>query len=135
MSAPAVELTPDRVVGPSSCSSLAVLAPLIFSTYWVGTLLTQVLILGIVAASLIFLSAYGGMVSLAQVAIYGIAGFALGNLTTNGTRKGLNLGWSPWIGRRRRDRHRDASWRCCSARSRAAASGIYFLMITLDLLA
>jgi branched-chain amino acid transport system permease protein len=52
------------------------------------------MLLGIVAASLIFLSAYGGMVSLAQVAIYGIAGFALGNLTTNGNTKGLNLGWA-----------------------------------------
>ena len=53
------------------------------------------LFLGIVAASLIFLSAYGGMVSLAQVAIYGIAGFVVGNATTNGNTKGLNLGWSP----------------------------------------
>ena len=73
---------------------MAALAPLIFSEYWVATLLTQVMFLGIVAASLIFLSAYGGMVSLAQVAIYGIAGFALGNLTTNGNTKGLNLGWA-----------------------------------------
>ena len=52
------------------------------------------LFLGVVAASLIFLSAYGGMVSLAQTAIYGVAGFALGNLTTNGNTKGLNLGWA-----------------------------------------
>ena len=52
------------------------------------------LFLGVVAASLIFLSAYGGMVSLAQVSIYGVAGFALGNLTTNGNTKGLNLGWA-----------------------------------------
>jgi branched-chain amino acid transport system permease protein len=73
---------------------LAVFAPLIFSEYWVATLLTQMLFLGIVAASLIFLSAYGGMVSLAQVSIYGVAGFALGNLTTNGNTKGLNLGWA-----------------------------------------
>ena len=38
------------------------------------------------------------MVSLAQVSIYGIAGFVLGNATTNGNTKGLNLGWSPWWG-------------------------------------
>jgi branched-chain amino acid transport system permease protein len=73
---------------------VALFAPLIFNTYWISTLLTQMLILGVVAASLIFLSAYGGMVSLAQVAIYGVAGFALGNLTTNGNTKGLNLGWA-----------------------------------------
>ena len=36
--------------------------------YWIAALLTQMLLLGVVAASLIFLSAYGGMVSLAQVA-------------------------------------------------------------------
>ena len=78
--------------------ALALLAPLIVSEYWVATLLTQTMFLGIVAASLIFLSAYGGMVSLAQVAIYGIAGFALGNLTTTGNTKGMNLGWDPVLG-------------------------------------
>ncbi len=74
--------------------AFALLAPLILSTYWISSLLTQMLILGICAASLIFLSAYGGMVSLGQLAIYGIAGFALGNFTTNGNTKGLNLGWA-----------------------------------------
>ncbi len=86
-------LSADRLAG-GIFVALAVFAPLIFSEYWVATLLTQMLFLGIVAASLIFLSAYGGMVSLAQVSIYGVAGFALGNLTTNGNTKGLNLGWA-----------------------------------------
>ena len=86
-------LSADRVAG-AIFVALAVFAPLIFSEYWVATLLTQMLFLGVVAASLIFLSAYGGMVSLAQVSIYGVAGFALGNLTTNGNTKGLNLGWA-----------------------------------------
>ena len=90
-------VTPDRVVGVAALV-VAVIAPLLFSTYWVSALLTQMLFLGIVAASLIFLSAYGGMVSLAQVAIFGIAGFVLGNATTNGDAKGLNLGWNPWLG-------------------------------------
>jgi branched-chain amino acid transport system permease protein len=90
-------VTPDRIVGIGALA-LAVLAPFYVSSYWVGTLLTQMLILGIVAASLIFLSAYGGMVSLAQVAVYGIAGLVVGNATTNGNTKGLNLGWSPWWG-------------------------------------
>jgi branched-chain amino acid transport system permease protein len=84
---------PDRVVG-LGLVAVAALAPLIFNEYWIASLLTQMLILGVVAASLIFLSTYGGMLSLAQTAIYGIAGFALGNLTTNGNTKGLNLGWS-----------------------------------------
>ncbi len=86
----------DRAIGGAALA-LAALAPLIFSDYWVGALLTQTLFLGVVAASLIFLSAYGGMVSLAQVALYGIAGFVLGNVVTNGNTKGLNLGWDPWL--------------------------------------
>ncbi|HLM27038.1 MAG TPA: branched-chain amino acid ABC transporter permease [Thermoleophilaceae bacterium] len=90
-------LTPNRVAG-GLLVALALLAPLIFNEYWVATLLTQTLFLGIVAASLIFLSADGGMVTLAQVAIYGVAGFALGNLTTTGNTKGLNLGWDPVLG-------------------------------------
>ncbi len=76
---------------------VAIFAPLIFNSYWVGTLLTDALILGILAATLIFLSAYGAMVSLAQVALYGIGAFAIGNLTTTGNTKGLNLGWTPMI--------------------------------------
>ena len=87
----------DRAVGLVALV-LALLAPFYVSSYWVGTLLTQMLFLGIVAASLIFLSAYGGMVSLAQVAIFGIAGFVVGNASTNGNTKGLNLGWNPWWG-------------------------------------
>jgi branched-chain amino acid transport system permease protein len=90
-------VTPDRFVGVAALV-LAFLAPLYLSGYWVTALLTQMLFLGIVAASLIFLSAYGGMVSLAQVALYGIAGFVVGNVTTNGNTKGLNLNWSPWWG-------------------------------------
>jgi branched-chain amino acid transport system permease protein len=90
-------VTPDRAVAVLALA-LALAAPLYVSTYWLGQLLTQMLFLGIAAASLIFLSAYGGMVSLAQISIYGIAGFVVGNVTTNGNTKGLNLGWSPWWG-------------------------------------
>ncbi len=84
----------DRTTG-AVLVLVAIFAPLIFNSYWIGTLLTDALILGVLAATLIFLSAYGGMVSLAQVALYGIGAFAIGNLTTTGNTKGLNLGWSP----------------------------------------
>jgi branched-chain amino acid transport system permease protein len=86
----------DRATG-SVLVLVAIFAPVIFNTYWLGTLLTDALILGILAATLIFLSAYGGMVSLAQVSLYGIAAFAIGNLTTTGNTKGLNLAWSPLV--------------------------------------
>jgi branched-chain amino acid transport system permease protein len=86
----------ERAVGGVAIA-IAVLAPLLFSAYTVDQLLTQVLIFGIVAMSLVYLASYGGMVSLAQTAIFGIAGFAFGNMTTTAT-KGLNLGWNPWVG-------------------------------------
>jgi branched-subunit amino acid ABC-type transport system permease component len=74
----ASRVTPDRVVAALALA-LALAAPLYVSTYWLGQLLTQMLFLGIAAASLIFLSAYGGMGSLGGAAI----GSLLLGLTTN----------------------------------------------------
>jgi branched-chain amino acid transport system permease protein len=75
--------------------------PLVFNDYWVDAILTQALIMGIAAASLIFLAAYGGMISLAQTALMGIAGFMIGNMVTRGApggeTKGLTLGWDPTL--------------------------------------
>jgi len=95
MSARAV--TPSRVVGLAALV-VAALGPFLFSDYIAHTLLTQVFWLGIAAASLTFLSAYGGMVSLCQISMFGIAGFVLGNTVTTGEVKGLHLGWNPWLG-------------------------------------
>ena len=107
-----------------------VAAPLYLSPYWIGALLTQMFFLGIVAASLIFLSAYAGMVSLAQVAVYGIAGFVVGNATTNGNTKGLNLGWNPWWGVLAGIVIAVAIGLLFGALA-SRSTGIYFLMITL----
>jgi branched-chain amino acid transport system permease protein len=75
------------------------LAPVIFTEFALSQILTQALWLGIAAVSLTFLYRYGGMISLAQVAIYGIAGFAMGNVVhTINSEGGLNLGWTPWAG-------------------------------------
>jgi branched-chain amino acid transport system permease protein len=87
----------DRVIG-LAVLVVAALGPIVFDRYWVSYILTGTFLFGIAAASLIFLSAYGGMVSLAQVSIYGIAGFVLGNCVTTGSTKGLNLGLNPWLG-------------------------------------
>ena len=107
---------------------LAAVAPLLVSDFFLNSILTKALWLGIAAASLIFLAAYGGMVSLGQVGIYGIAGMAYANLVLAdggssvainpylalvgalviATVVGLGFGW-------------------IAARS----EGIYFLMITL----
>jgi branched-chain amino acid transport system permease protein len=56
------------------------LVPAIFTTYFTGAVAAQTLILGLAAASLTFLAAYGGIVSLAQTGLYGIAGFVLARL-------------------------------------------------------
>ena len=92
--------TTERLIGAGALV-VAVLAPAIFNAYWLDSILTQTLIFGMVAASLIFLSAYGGMISLAQTGLFGIAGYALGNMVTRGgaggESKGLALGWDPTI--------------------------------------
>ena len=60
--------------------------------------MTRSLILGVAASTLIFLSAYGGMVSLAQLLLYGVAGFVIGNwVAEEGSTKGLTLGLNPWV--------------------------------------
>jgi len=77
---------------------VALLGPFLFSDFFTHTLLTQVFWYGIAAASLIFLFGYGGMVSLAQVSLYGIAGFVVGNAVTTGAAKGQHFGLDPWLG-------------------------------------
>ena len=96
--------TPRTVVERSlglAALLIALVGPAIFSSYFTTTILTSTFIFGIVAASLIFLSAYGGMISLAQTALMGIAGYVVGNLVTKGgaggETKGLILGWDPTL--------------------------------------
>jgi branched-chain amino acid transport system permease protein len=73
------------------------------------------------------------MTSLGQVAIYGIAGFAMGNVVhTVNSEGGLNLGWTPWAG----VAFGIAVAMLVAFLFGAIASrsyGIYFLMITLAL--
>lgn len=127
--------TTERAIGVGALV-IAVVAPALFSSFWLDGILTQTLIFGMGAASLIFLSAYGGMISLAQTALMGIAGYALGNMVSKGgaggETKGLLLGWDPTlslvlalliavaIG---------LVWGAIASRS----FGIYFLMLTLTL--
>jgi branched-chain amino acid transport system permease protein len=105
-----------------------------FSSYWAHQILIETFLFGIAAASLIFLSAFGGMVSLAQTALFGIAGFILGNVVTKGgpggTSKGLHLGWDPTLAIVLAIVMTTALgfvFGLVAARS----AGIYFLMITL----
>jgi len=107
---------------------LAALAPLVFTDFFVSVILTKALWLGVAAASLIFLSAFGGMVSLAQVGIYGVAGMAFANLVA--ADGGLAAAWNPWLAVVAALVIGTAvglGFGAIAARS----EGIYFLMITL----
>jgi branched-chain amino acid transport system permease protein len=124
-----MRLSFDRALGLGAVALLAA-SPLLFSDYFVSAILTETLWLGIAAASLIFLSAYGGMVSLAQVAVYGVAAFAMGNMVANGGSKGLNLGWNPYLALLLSILIAVGVGFVFGAVSSRSA-GIYFLMITL----
>ena len=88
---------------------LLALGPAVFNDYWVNTILTQMFIFGIAAASLIFLSAYGAMTSLAQTALMGISAYLLGNMVTQGGAGGETQGLDARVGpdARARARARD----------------------------
>jgi branched-chain amino acid transport system permease protein len=62
-----------------------------FFTYQIGG---QALVLGLLALSLTFLAGYGGMLSLAQMTIAGIAGYGVAIFGVSGTPE-ISLGW-PW---------------------------------------
>ncbi len=107
---------------------LFALAPLVVTEFFLSVILTKTLWLGIAAASLIFLAAYGGMVSLAQVGIYGVAGMVFANLVA--ADGGAAAAWNPWL----------ATIVALAAATlvglgfgliSARSEGIYFLMITL----
>jgi branched-chain amino acid transport system permease protein len=74
---------------------VAAIAPLFVSNFFLNVILTKALWLGIAAASLIFLAAYGGMVSLAQVGIYGVAGMTYANLVL--ADGGAAAAWNPYV--------------------------------------
>jgi branched-chain amino acid transport system permease protein len=100
VSVDATKTVVERVIGVGVLV-LALVGPQFVTDFWMDTVLTQTFILGIGAASLVFLSAYGGMISLAQAALMGIAGYALGNMVSQrgpgGETKGLTLGWDPTL--------------------------------------
>ena len=111
-----------------------IVAPTFLGGNWSHNILNETFFFGLAAASLIFLSAYGGMVSLAQTAMFGIAGVIIGNLATKGgpggTSKGLHLGWDPTLALVIAVVMTTAIGLVLGAVA-ARSAGIYFLMITL----
>ncbi len=104
--------------------------PIIASDFFISFLMTRVLILAIAASSIVFLFRYGGMTSLAQFLIFGVAGFMVGNAVGDSGSKGLQLGWGPWVAV-------IFALGICLVVSlllgalASRTSGIYFLMLTL----
>jgi len=72
---------------------LLLVLPALVGDFVLFSIFAWSLCLGMVALSLMFLAGYGGMVSLAQLTIAGIAGYMVAIFGTNGT--GTGLGW-PW---------------------------------------
>ncbi|RZL95911.1 MAG: branched-chain amino acid ABC transporter permease [Variovorax sp.] len=64
-----------------------------FITFQVGA---QSLVLGMIALSLSFLAGYGGMISLAQMTVAGIAGYSMAVLGHSSSAE-ISLGWPWWL--------------------------------------
>ncbi len=69
--------------------------PFVATPFFTFQIAAQSLVLGLIALSLTFLGGYGGMVSLAQMTVAGIAGYAVSILGTSGTASSLNWPW--WV--------------------------------------
>jgi len=100
--APLQEAKPRAIQNPVRLRHVVVLAALLvfpwvaspFVTFQIGA---QSLALGLIALSLTFLGGYGGMISLAQMTVAGIAGYMVGIFGTSGTAE-ISLGWPWWLG-------------------------------------
>ena len=93
------------------------LVPLVGTDFFVNFVMTRTLILGLAASSIVFLSSYVGMVSLAQYLLVGVAGFTSATASPSRAR-GSSSGWtrgSPSSSPSSSPR----SWRSSSARSPA----------------
>ncbi len=74
--------------------ALLLVYPLVMPRFWVLSIASNAMILGIIALSLIFMAGYGGMVSLAQAALSGFAAYvlALATLEPSTTATGASIG-------------------------------------------
>jgi branched-chain amino acid transport system permease protein len=70
--------------------------PLIASNFWLFQVFGWSFCLGIIALSLMFLAGYGGMVSLIQMTVAALAGYAVAILGPSGVQQ-ISLGLSWWL--------------------------------------
>ena len=74
----------------------ALLLPLVSNGFFLSEIFGQTLILGIIALSLMFLAGYGGMVSLMQLTIAGVAGYMYALFGVSGNQN-ISLNWPWWL--------------------------------------
>jgi branched-chain amino acid transport system permease protein len=76
--------------------ALVLVFPFVATPFFTYQVAAQSLVLGIIALSLTFLAGYGGIVSLAQMTVAGIAGYAVAVLGTSSSPE-ISLAWPWWV--------------------------------------
>jgi len=104
---------------------VVVLLPFIFSVYITSAIAVPTLWIGLCAVSLTFLSRYGGMISLAQTGLFGVAGLLTAALM-------VQAGWDPWAAALIGVLAATGVGLIFGALA-SSSTGTYFLMITLAL--
>src|SRR6186713_3222411 len=75
---------------------ILLLLPLVANNFWLFQIMGWTFILGMIGLSLMFLAGYGGMVSLLQMSIAGMAGYMVAILGPSGAAN-VSLGLSWWL--------------------------------------
>jgi len=83
----------STVVAAILVGVLLLIYPLIVPGFWAFQIGAQSLFLGVISLSLMFLGGYGGMISLAQITIAGIAGHMVAIVGGNSLNFGLMWPW------------------------------------------
>ena len=69
--------------------------PVVANDFWLFQVMGWTFILGMIGLSLMFLAGYGGMVSLLQMTVAGVAGYMVAILGPSGANVSLGLAW--WV--------------------------------------
>ncbi len=87
----------ERIPAPWWALAVVLLfLPVVANNFWLFQVMGWTFILGMIGLSLMFLAGYGGMVSLLQMTVAGVAGYMVAILGTSGTVS-VSLGLSWWI--------------------------------------
>ena len=73
--------------------ALLLIYPLVVTPFWAVQIGANAMILGMIALTIVFLAGYGGMISLAQVTVAGVAGYSVAYFGINNVGVGILLPW------------------------------------------